>query len=290
MALRLPAYVPRAAAIVLVALGATATLTYAAGRNIGAAPAASSAAAAAPTTIVVPDVRNEAFVFAKGSLEDAGLAWRVAGSVRGYSANLVLSQTPEPGTKLLDTGAPLVTLTLKRNGSYQQVGSAEDASPYAATTVQRAELAARPLPATKPATAAPAVTTQSVTPKAAATKARAPQSSPAKETAATAQQRPVAFVVPGARKEPLAEMPLPSRAQLLGRWLAAHPKPTDASVKHWLYQNEWIVAGAKLGWWRGAEALQTLIAVDRRTQSIWGVGARSAAIALQALNEVKAHS
>src|SRR5712692_7961018 len=132
MTLRLPAHVPRAAVIVVVALGATATLTYAAGRKIAASPAATSAAVAAPAPIVVPDVRNQAFVFAKGSLEDAGLAWRVAGSVRGYSANLVLSQSPEPGTKLLDTGAPLITLTLKRNSSYQQVGDAEDASPYAA--------------------------------------------------------------------------------------------------------------------------------------------------------------
>ena len=276
--------------IVLVALGATATLTYAAGRNVAASPAASSAAAAPAATIVVPDVRNQAFVFAKGSLEDAGLAWRVAGSVRGYSANLVLSQSPEPGTKLLDTGAPLITLTLKRNSSYQQVGDAEDASPYPATTVQRADLAAQLLPATTTAIEAPAVTTESAVPTAVAPKASTTQSSPAKKAGATVQQRPAAFVVPGARKEPLDEMPLPNRAQLLGRWLDAHPKPTDASVKHWLYQNAWIVAGAKLGWWRGAEALQTLIAVDRRTQSVWGIGAKSVGIARQALIEVKAHS
>src|SRR5438128_4251901 len=290
MTLRHASSVPRPAMHVLVALGATATLTYAAGRNVAARPAASSAAATPAATIVVPDVRNQAFVFAKGSLEDAGLAWRVAGSVRGYSANLVLSQSPEPGTKLLDTGAPLITLTLKRNSSYQQVGDAEDASPYTATAVQRADLAAQPLPAATTASAAPAVTTRSAVPNAAAPKARAPQSSPVKTAAAAVPKRPVAFVVPGARKEPLDEMPLPNRALLLGRWLDAHPKPTDAGVKHWLYQNEWIVAGARLGWWRGAEALQTLIAVDRRTQSVWGIGAKSAGVARQALTEVKAHS
>lgn len=289
MSLRLPAYVPRAGVIVLVALGATTTLTYAAGRTTGVTADAPSAAAA-PASIVVPDVRNQAFVFAKGSLEDAGLAWRVAGSVHGYSANLVLSQSPEPGTKLLDTGAPLITLTLKRNSPYQQVGDAEDASPYAATAVQPAELAAQPLPAATTASAAPAVTTQAAVPSAPAPKARATQTSPAKNAAESAQQRPVAFVVPGAQREPLDEMPLPNRAQLLGRWLDTHQKPTDANVKHWLYQNEWIVAGAKLGWWRGAEALQTLIAVDRRTQSVWGIGAKSAGIARLALTEVKAHS
>ena len=108
--------------------------------------------------------------------------------------------------------------------------------------------------------------------------------------AAKPQQRPVAFVVPGAQKEPLDEMPLPQRAKLLEHWLAAHPKPTDANVKHWLYQNEWIVAGAKFGWWRGAEALRMLVAVDKQTQSMWGVGAKSATAATVALGYVVARS
>jgi acetylornithine deacetylase/succinyl-diaminopimelate desuccinylase-like protein len=98
----------------------------------------------------------------------------------------------------------------------------------------------------------------------------------------------VAFAVAGAPKEPLDEMPLPDRARRLGRWIDAHPKPTDAAVRHWLYQNEWIVTGARFGWWRGAEALRTLIAVDRRTESVWGVGARSERLARAALAEVEA--
>src|SRR6185437_8177719 len=126
---------PRAAVLVLVALGATATLTYAAGRDISTAPPASSPALTA-ATVVVPDVKNQAFVFAKGGLEDAGFAWRVVGSVRGYSVNTVVSQSPAAGTKLLDTGAPLIKVTLKRNSRYKQVGQAEDASPYAATAAQ----------------------------------------------------------------------------------------------------------------------------------------------------------
>jgi hypothetical protein len=85
-------------------------------------------------------------------------------------------------------------------------------------------------------------------------------------------------------------MPLPVRAQALRTWLEAHPHNTRANVAHWLYQNEWIVAGAKLGWWRGAEALATLVAVDRRTQQLWGVGAKSAVLGARALREVQSRS
>jgi hypothetical protein len=284
---RLPAFFPRAAVIVLVALTTSAGLTYAAGRNLTATTGASASTPALPQTIVVPDVRNQAFVFAKGALEDVGLAWRVTGPVHGFAANTVVSQTPAAGTKLFDTGAPLVVVTLARNGKYKQVGESEDASPYAPTVVQRADLRAEPLPsAAKPSTPLkPAAVT---TPKP-ATPART--AAPASTTAAKYPQvRPVAFVVPGAQKEPLDEMPLPDRARALAAWLDAHPKPTDANVRHWLYQHAWIVAGAKLGWWRGAEALTTLVAVDRHAQSVWGLGSKSARIARQALAEVKAKS
>jgi hypothetical protein len=284
---RLPAFFPRAAVIVLVALTASAGLTYAAGRNLTATTGASASTPALPQTIVVPDVRNQAFVFAKGALEDVGLAWRVTGPVHGFAANTVVSQTPAAGTKLFDTGAPLVVVTLARNGKYKQVGESEDVSPYAATVVQRADLRAEPLPsAAKPSTPLKPI---AVTAPKAATPART--AAPAPTAAAKYPQvRPVAFVVPGAQKEPLDEMPLPDRARALAGWLDAHPKPTDANVRHWLYQHAWIVAGAKLGWWRGAEALTTLVAVDRHAQSVWGLGSKSARIARQALAEVKAKS
>ncbi len=284
---RLPAFFPRAAVIALVALTATAGLTYAAGRNLTATTGAAASTPALPQTIVVPDVRNQAFVFAKGALEDVGLAWRVTGPVHGFAANTVVSQTPAAGTKLFDTGAPLVVVRLARNGEYKQVGKSEDVSPYAATVVQRADLRAEPFPsAAKPST--PLKPAAVAAPKA-ATPARhaAPTSTAA---AKYPQVRPVAFVVPGAQKEPLDEMPLPDRARALAGWLDAHPKPTDANVGHWLYQHAWIVAGAKLGWWRGTEALTTLVAVDRHAQSIWGLGSKSARIARQALAEVKAKS
>jgi hypothetical protein len=109
-------------------------------------------------------------------------------------------------------------------------------------------------------------------------------------TTARPQRRPRAFTVAGARPEPLNEMPLPDRAKALRTWLEAHPHMTRANVGHWLYQNEWIVAGAKLGWWHGADALTTLVAVDRRTQQLWGIGAKSAVLAQRALGEVQSKS
>ena len=151
MSLRIPALLPRAAVLVLAGVAATATLSYAARRNISTTTETQAPTAAPQGTVLVPDVRGQAFVFAKGALEDANFAWRVAGSVHGYSSNTVVAQSPTPGTKLLDTGSPLITLTLKRTPGYQELGAAEDASPYAGTPDERADLATRVVPARKPA-------------------------------------------------------------------------------------------------------------------------------------------
>jgi beta-lactam-binding protein with PASTA domain len=269
MGVKLPVYLPRVAILVLVVLAATAGLTFAAGGEIASStPAATPAVARKAATIVVPDLRNQAFVFAKGQLQDLGFAWAVHGGVHGYAANTVVGQSPAPGTKVLDTGAPLVTLTLARNGKYGQQGTPEDASPYSGTPLKLAN--APKLPTATPA--APAK------PKAAATT----------KTKIELKKRQPDFVVPGAQKEPLDELPLPARAAALGRWLADHPQKTTANVRHWLYQNAWIVAGARMGWWHGAEALRTLIAVDVRAQTLWGIGGKSEALARRALAEVEA--
>jgi beta-lactam-binding protein with PASTA domain len=118
--------------VVVVALGAT-TITYAAGRQLQSVPPPSGSTVPKPATVIVPDVRRESFVFAKGQLQDAGFAWKVRGSVQGYSANTVVSQSPAPGTKLIDTGAPLITVTLERNKAYPSSGEPEDTSPYSPT-------------------------------------------------------------------------------------------------------------------------------------------------------------
>ena len=94
----------------------------------------------------------------------------------------------------------------------------------------------------------------------------------------------------GAPAEPLREPPLTLRAKRLERWLATHRKPTSANVNHWLYQHEWIVTGARFGWWRGAQALETLIRVDEQVQRRWKIGAKSEAAARRALAVVRAKS
>jgi beta-lactam-binding protein with PASTA domain len=120
-------------AAVLVAL-AMAAIAYAAGRQLAVAPVSARAAApSTPTVIVVPDVRREAFVFAKGQLQDAGFAWKVVGRVGGYPANTVVAQSPAPGTTLVDTGSPLITLTLAPNKQYRPIGEPQNTSPYAGT-------------------------------------------------------------------------------------------------------------------------------------------------------------
>src|SRR3954471_4692687 len=136
---RLPAFVPRVAAIALVVLAATAGLTFAAGRSLPGTPPTPAETIAAPPPLVVPDVRGQAYVFAKGTLEESGFGWRVTGSVLGYAANVVVAQSPAAGTTLIDTGAPLITLTLRRNSGYAQVGEAENASRFPGTVVEPAE-------------------------------------------------------------------------------------------------------------------------------------------------------
>ncbi|HSX21344.1 MAG TPA: PASTA domain-containing protein [Gaiellaceae bacterium] len=123
---------------VVAALGASATLTYAAGRQLAATPPSTPAKASKLATVVVPDLRGEAFVFAKQQLQDSGFAWRVVGGVDGYAANTVVAQSPAAGTTLVDTGAPLVKVTLTRNGRYRPSGEPQNTSPYGPTAARQA--------------------------------------------------------------------------------------------------------------------------------------------------------
>jgi hypothetical protein len=135
---RLLKLLPRLIAATGVWLLLTAAITYAAAPTVApkAAPT-HRAATLVPTTLVVPDVRGQIYVFAKGMLEDAGFAWRVSGPVQGYAANTVSMQTPAPGTRVVDTGMPTIRLRLAR-GSYAQVGTPEDAAPFAGTRLREA--------------------------------------------------------------------------------------------------------------------------------------------------------
>jgi PASTA domain len=235
-----------------------------------------------PTTLLVPDVRRQAYVFAKTTLEEAGFAWRVTGGVAGYAANTVASQSPAPGTLVVDTGAPTIVLSLNR-GRYPQDGAPENASPYPGTEIRLPGAPAGPKPAAAPRRVAP----KKVAPKKVAPKKKA---APARKPTRPASKRPPAFTVPGARPEPLNEIPLPARARALDAWLTTHRKPTDANVRYWLYQHAWVVTGARLGWWRGEAALEVLLKVDARARRLWGIGSRSEAVARAALAEVRRKS
>jgi hypothetical protein len=274
MALRIATRLPRLAVVGAVLLLASAALAVGAAKRLTAVPKGSPAPVTV-ATVAVPDVTGQAFVFAKGTLEDTGFAWKVVGKVHGFAANKVSSQTPAAGTKLKDTGAPTITLTLERSG-YPEKGEPEDVSPYVGTSVQR--IGVRPV---APLPAAP---------KEAETKAPAatnPATKPEPATAAAPSKRPPAFTVPNAPAEPLDEMPLVRRAQLLSAWIAAHPK-TRANVRHFLYQHSWVVTGARFGWWHGAGALRELIAADRVAQKRWGIGRKSELVARSVLVEVEA--
>jgi hypothetical protein len=276
MALRIATRLPRLVVVGAVLLLASATLAVGAAKRLTAVPTGAPAPVAAPA-IVVPDVAGQAFVFAKGTLEDSGFAWRVVGGVHGYAANKVANQTPAAGTKLKDTGAPTITLRLERT-AYAEKGEPEDLSPYAGTVPQLLNA-----PAVRPATPVPAA------PKAAKQKPKTTKPKPA-PAAAAPTKRPPAFTVANAPAEPLKEMPLPQRARRLSAWIGAHPSPTPANVRHFLYQHTWVVTGAKFGWWHGADALRELIAADRVAQQHWGIGRKSELVARRALAEVEARA
>jgi PASTA domain len=110
------------------------TLTIAADRAAPQRPTLVPVSAT-PKTLVVPQVTGQAYVFAKGILQDGGFAWRVMGPVKGYAGNTVVDQVPSPGSVVVDTGAPKITLTLARSKTYPEKGTPDNAAPYAGTPV-----------------------------------------------------------------------------------------------------------------------------------------------------------
>jgi hypothetical protein len=282
--MRLNTFVPRLVILAAVWLLATATLTLAAGHKMSTPSATPPVAAttATPTplkVLVVPSVANEAYVFAKGILEDGGFGWKVGSGALGFPGNVVVGQSPAAGTRVIDTGAPRIVLTLRKSGV--QNGLPDATSPFTATAIKLADLAVA-----RKTTVAPRKTAT----KPAVKPAAKPAAKPVAKPAVTPQVRKPDFVVPGVKAEPQNELSLPDRARALDRWLARKPLPSDANVGRWLYQQSWIVTGAQFGWWHGAEALQILIAADQRAQTVWGIGTRSELLARKALAEVKASS
>jgi len=125
---------PRVTAVAAAFLLVSATISLAADKPVAKKPAMH--VHAAQQTLVVPDVRHQVFVFASGMLEDAGFGWKVRGSVHGYPANLVVSQSPKPGTRVVDTGAPTITLHLAQ-GHGAALGQPQGRSSYGASLIRR---------------------------------------------------------------------------------------------------------------------------------------------------------
>jgi hypothetical protein len=275
MAARLTLLLPRLAVLVVIWLLAAASFTFAAGPNKPAqGEPEAKPAPEKPKVLVVPDVRGQTYVFAKGMLEDGGFAWRVEGEVDGFAANTVAVQNPAPGVRVVDNGAPAVALRLDRSTEYEERGLPENASPYRGTPVvllQDWRAAKKQQPAAKPK------------PKPAA---RKPKPKPAQPAKSDPKPRKPDFVVAKAPREPADEMLLPNRARIVDRRLAAVSRPTPKVVNWWLYQHSWIVTGALYGWRDGDEALRILIRVDGDLQARFGFGARSERVARRALAEV----
>ena len=224
--------------------------------------------------LVVPDIRRQPYVFAKGLLEDAGFSWRVKGQVRGYPANVVAEQTPAPGTLVVDTGAPTLVIKLENNENYEKRGLAKDTSPYKGTKLILWD--------DKDEAVEAAIAPVEPQPSESTDESAAPESEPEAQTS----ERPPAFVEPGAEPEPLDEITLTKRAKRLAARLAGQEQ-TPNLVDHWLYEHNWIVTGAEFGWYQGEEALVLLIAIDDDLQARWGIGAKSAALARESLAVVQ---
>lgn len=125
---------PRVTAVAAAGLLVSATISLAADKP-ATAPKPATHAANPQQVMVVPDVTGQLFVFASGALEDSGFGWKIRGSVGGYPANMVVSQSPQPGTNVLDTGEPTITLHLVRKGA--ELGVPQNRSPYGASLIKR---------------------------------------------------------------------------------------------------------------------------------------------------------
>jgi PASTA domain len=285
MSMRFGTLLPPAVVVALAWVLGTAAFTFAADQTqlIGSTPKPDPAAAKAPE-LTVPSVTGQAFVFAKGMLEDSGFAWRVVGSVHGYAGNQVITQSPAAGTRVVDTGAPTIVLNLVR-GRYAENGAPEDTPSYTGTAIKLPGASEPAAPKAKPVAKKP-VAKKPVAKKPEPAKKK-PVEKPATKPVKAPAKRPPAFELPRAPKEPLDEIPLTERADKLAAWIDSHPRKTSPNVRRWLYQHSWIVTGAEFGWWHGDQALVKLIAVDQQVERIWGIGHKSEKVARAALAKVR---
>ena len=154
----------------------------------------------APPTKTVPGVVNQPYVFAESTLQQQGFGWKVVGPVAGWASAVVSSQSPAQGTKVMDTGAPLVTLQLSKPKGLVTQGTPENSSPYAGTKIM---LPAGSTGTTQSTTSAQTTTTGAFSTSTTTTRS---MSTSTNTTPAQVEKRPPAFKIAGAKPEPLDEI------------------------------------------------------------------------------------
>ena len=230
MAARFAAIVPRMAVIGLVWLLATATLTYAAGELTTPAKVATT-----PAATPRPDSHRPATSATRRSSSRRGFSRTAASAGESRAPCTATRQTlsrpssPRPGTQVVDTGAPTLKLTLRR-GTYPQDGTAQNASPYAGTSIllpKRSSAAAQSLslPSRRRRSRRRRARSEprSLLSSAPAGPSRSRSGRPPSPSSRPRghARRPSSFTAP--RKKPLDEIPLTTRAQRLSAWLTRPP-------------------------------------------------------------------
>ena len=124
----------RASALIVCAIGlVTGTLAFAATSTLST-PATPAAAPGAPRSRSRSSSRTSASRPTSSRRARSSRAASPGGSrapCPGFAANVVVSQSPAPGARVIADGAPIIVLRLSRNGSYEQEGVPENVSPYA---------------------------------------------------------------------------------------------------------------------------------------------------------------
>src|SRR3954447_658165 len=203
MASPLRGLAPRVILVALVILLATGTLTYAASQELTTPAASPATATPATASLVVPDVRGQAYVFAKGMLEDAGFAWELGAGSEGSAGYRVVAQSPKQGTRVVNTGAPTVVLRVVAAKEYAASKHTPDqSSPYGGTDVRLVGAPVHRAVAPKRAKVSPKAKAPAKKKVAATPVAKHPVA--AKKVAAKPDRAP-AFTVADAPHEPLDE-------------------------------------------------------------------------------------
>ena len=197
------------------------------------------------------------------------------------------------GRRVVDNGAPVVIVTLRRSTEYAERGVPENVSPYDGTSVVLLKRLARRAGPGRDGPRGPRPPPLRLRPRPQPLRPRRPlrlrprhprrprsrrRSRP--RTAIARRTSPCRRPGRAQQRDPAAE-----RAKNLQRRVsgAQVESPARSSWGNWLYQHAWIVTGARFGWADGDVALQTLVQVDRSLYVRFGFGAKSEQVARSTL-------